>query len=110
VATSGTINSRMTAAEIVAAAMQELGLLAAGEDPEGSELQVGLRTLNWMLKTWAQAEGINLWREEQGSVVFSPYQATATLDPFCLDLLEARVVVTPPTEILSDDTALLVDG
>lgn len=89
--TSGAITSQMIASEVVQAAMQELGVLAAGETPTGEELTDGLRVLNWMLKSW-QARGTNLWRETEGSIDYPADTATVTLDPYCLDVTEARFV------------------
>jgi hypothetical protein len=57
----------MTGRQMVAAALQDLGILAAGREPSGSDLSLGVRHLNWMLKEW-QADGANLWRQEDVDV------------------------------------------
>jgi hypothetical protein len=90
-AVSGVIGGQMLVSEIIATAMQELGILASGEAPDGQETQDGIRALNWMLKSWA-ANGVNLWRETDGSVTFLEGVKTVELDPYCLDVLEARLV------------------
>jgi len=90
--TSGTTSETMIASEIVQAAMQELGVLSAGEEPEAEELTVGLRSLSWMLKSWATARGVNLWREAQGTANFTANNASVTLSPPPIDVLEARYV------------------
>jgi hypothetical protein len=92
VTTSGTISSTMQASEIVAAAMQELGVLSAGEAPDGEELELGLRSLNWMLKSW-QAKGYNLWRETNGTVTLAPGENYGQLDPNIRDVTSARAIV-----------------
>lgn len=95
--TSGTISSSMTAQEIVVAAMDDIGAISSGEIPTAQEGQTALRQLNWMLKSW-QAKGVNLWRDTQGSVVFPIGTATVTLDPFVIDVMEARLVQTSTFE------------
>jgi hypothetical protein len=90
-ATSGTISSQLLVSEIIQAAMVELGLLSPGESPTAEETQDGIRVLNWMFKSWP-ARGLNLWRETQGEVVFPAATATVAMDPFCLDVVEARFV------------------
>jgi hypothetical protein len=82
----------MLVSDVVAAAMQQLGVVAMGEQPTGIELQTGIRELNWMLKTWATSRGVNLWRETQGSADFPANTATVTLDPQPIDVIEARFV------------------
>jgi hypothetical protein len=97
VTTSGTITSQLLVSDLVTDAMQELGVLAAGERPTGQELQDGIRALNWMLKSW-QARGVVSWRDTDGSVIFPAGTATMVLSPFCLDVLEARLVQAPAYE------------
>lgn len=89
--TSGTINSTMTAQQLVTAAMEELGVISSGEQPTAEEGETGLARLNWMLKSW-QADGVNLWREEEGEVEFLAGEQSVTLDPNVDDVLEARLV------------------
>jgi len=88
-ATSGTISSTMTASEVVTAALQELSVLSAGEVADGDDLLLGLRSLNFMLKSWA-ARGLTSWRNQDGSVVANA--AETALDPYCVDVIDARVV------------------
>lgn len=88
--TSGTINSTMLASEVIAAAMQDLGVLSAGENPTGEETVLGLRALNWMLKSW-QSRGLTSWRDTDGTITVPAGEATATL-PYCLDVMDARYV------------------
>lgn len=89
--TSGTISGQLTVSSVVTAAMQELGLLSAGENPTGEETELAIRSLDWMLKSWAAA-GANLWRETDGTVIFAADTKTMTLEPYCLDVEEARLV------------------
>ena len=88
---SGVISGQMIVSEAIAAAMRELGVLAIGSNPTDEETAEGIRSLNWMLKSWA-ANGVNLWRETDGTVTFTAGTATMPLAPYCLDVLEARLV------------------
>lgn len=90
-ATSGTIDSTMTAGEFMTLAMQEIGALGAGETPTGDEYEAMLPRLNFMLKTW-QAKGCNLWRETNGTVTIPADTASGELDPRVIDVQAARVV------------------
>jgi hypothetical protein len=95
--TSGVIASTMTVSDIVTMAMRELGLLSAGETPTGQELQDGITQLNWLMKSW-QVNGVTSWRDTESSLVFPTGTATMQLDPYCLDVLEARLVQSPGYE------------
>lgn len=81
----------MTARDVCTTAAQELGVYSAGEAlaaPDGAEM---MKRLTWMLKSW-EAQGANLWRQEEGSAVFGIGVKTVTLDPRPVDVLEARFV------------------
>jgi len=81
----------MIVSEFVARAMKEIGALSSGENPEAEELEDGIQTFNWMLKSMA-AEGANLFRTVEGAAIFLADTATVELDPYCSDVLEARLV------------------
>lgn len=89
-ATSGTTNSTLTASDVIKAAMQELGVLSAGENPDGDDLELGLRSLNFMLKGWA-ARGVTSWRNEEASVPVVAGQAEAVIEG-AIDVLDVRFV------------------
>jgi hypothetical protein len=101
----------MTAADMVTAALQELGVYGGGENVSGEDLRIGLRSLNWQLKSWT-SRGINAWREVQGAAVLDFLSPTVALDPRCLDVLDARFARSPLAPILYDgDTGdVLLDG
>jgi hypothetical protein len=90
-ATSGTIDETMTARQVCTAAAQDLGVYGAGESVSASDMAEMVRRLSFMLKSW-QADGVNLWREADGEVEFLAGEKTVTLYPYCLDVLEARLV------------------
>lgn len=90
-AVSGIIGGSYTVAQMVQKAMREIGVLAAGETPEAADLEDGMDTLNWMLKSMA-ADGANLFRIVEGSLAFPINTATVALSPYCSDVLEARLV------------------
>ncbi len=93
-ATSGIITSAATARDYVRMAMEDLGVLSSGEQPTAEEGATGLERLNWMLKSW-QAKGCNLWRDTEETVTFGANVATVTLEPRPIDVIEARVDVSP---------------
>ena len=92
-ATSGVITSTMTAGQMMMLAMQEIGVLGAGETPTGEEYESMIPRLNFMLKTW-QAKGCNLWRATTGTVTITADTASGELDPNIIDVQAARVVTT----------------
>lgn len=97
-ATSGVISGLMTARDIVTAALQDLGVIAAREEASAEDMALGVRHLNWMLKEW-MADGCNLWREEEGEVVLPADTSSLTLDPRVVDVLEMRRVVSTTNQM-----------
>ena len=95
--TSGVISGLMTAQDMIVAAMEDLGVLNAGEMPEAEEATTARVRLNWLLKS-LQTRGCNLWRDTDGSVVFGAGVATVTLAPRVIDVIDARVLLTGGTE------------
>lgn len=91
--TSGTITQTMSVSELVRMAMGPgaLGILAPGESPTAEETQNGAQILSFMLKSFT-ADGVNLWRETNGTVTFTAGTKTMALSPYCNDVLEARLV------------------
>lgn len=88
---SGTTIGTMSAQEVVQASAEELGVVAAGETVTGDELEMGLRALNFMLKSFT-ARGVNLWREEVISFSVPAGQAATALPVMVEDVLAARYV------------------
>lgn len=95
--TSGSIASTLLASEVIKSSMQELGVLAAGENPTAEDLTLGLRSLNFLLKSWA-ARGLTSWRDQDGTLTVDAGTREAPLAPYCLDVTEARVVQVPNYE------------
>lgn len=91
--TSGITTGLMSAQQFVQAAAEELGYLAAGEAITGPDLDLGIRQLNWMLKSMT-ARGVNLWREEEAAVAVPPGSASIILDASTEDVLSARIQVS----------------
>lgn len=85
------ITSTMDAEAVVTQAMKILGVLDSRSAPSTEEKADGVTALNWMLKSW-QADGMNLWRQTQGTVTVPAATATVSLDPYCIDVVEARYV------------------
>lgn len=95
--TSATIITTLTASQLIELAMKELGLLSSGEEPTGEEYDDALSAVNWMLKSW-QSRGMTSWRDTNGSVVFPANTASMVLTPYCLDVVDARLVQTSTFE------------
>lgn len=87
--TSGTITGTLTARDLCTLAAQDLGVYSAGETLSAADATEMMTRLSWMLKSW-QADGANLWRQAEGTAVFPDATKTVTLDPRCIDVLEAR--------------------
>src|SRR5687767_12962629 len=81
----------MTARDLCTAAAQDLGAYGAGETLSAADAFDMMLRLNWMLKS-LQAKGANLWRVTEGDAEFLIEVGTVTLDPRCIDVLEARFV------------------
>lgn len=88
-ATSGAISSTVTAGDVANAALEEIGVLAAGESASAADGQKALTVLNWMLKTW-QADGLQGWRDADMEVVWPAATESATLDTNVHDLDAVR--------------------
>lgn len=95
--TSGVIEWSLTANDIVKAAMQELALIAPGEEPEASESRDAIVRLNGLLKSWA-IKGGNLFRETSGSVNVLANTSSGVLPPGVRSVASARVQVSPTYE------------
>ena len=89
--TSETYNRQMTAQQMVQAAAEDLGYLAAGEQATGADVNLGIRQLNWLIKSLT-ARGANLWRQEQQSLTFGTGMPSLVLDSSIEDVQAAGVV------------------
>lgn len=87
--TSGTTSASMTAGEVVMAALQEFGVIGAGEIPTPEDTAVGLRSLNWLLKS-LQARGADLWRQANGEVIIPANTGAGALAPDIQDVSSVR--------------------
>jgi hypothetical protein len=89
-ATSGVITGTLTVREVVSTALELMGALSIGETPPAEEAALGLKHLNWMLKSW-QADGLtNGWRVQEINWTHTAATATVTLDTNYLDVMDAR--------------------
>ncbi len=94
--TSGVTDWQVTAGDLIADAMVELGVLSSGETPEASELSDGMKRLNFMLKSWAGEA--NLFRETTGTVVITGGTGAGTLPQGVRDVSSVRHVVSATYE------------
>jgi hypothetical protein len=96
--TSGETAWELTARDFVKHAMQELGVLSSGEEPEASELADCIVRLNAMLKSWSTKA--NLFREATGEVTTVGGEASGALPPEIRDISGVRLVVSATQERL----------
>lgn len=93
-ATSGQISETFTARDTITQALKLITVCGGSETPGADDANDALQQLQWMLKGW-QADGCNLWREEEETIVFPAATATVYLAPRVMDVQEARVLITP---------------
>lgn len=89
-----TITFSMTARDVVIRAMRHRKILAIRQQPAAAELEYGIETLNLILKRLA-AKGVSPWIDVDGSVVIPADTVSVALSPRPIDVLEARLSVSP---------------
>src|SRR3990167_1103697 len=77
-ATSSSTDFSVTATDIVTDAYIMLEAVGIGETLSGDDYVLGLRWLNYMVKTW-QAQGLHLWTETEGLVFVTADQISYQL-------------------------------
>lgn len=87
---SGVTDWPLTAGEIVAQAMYELGELSQGEEPDGDEMEDGILRLNAMLRSWG-GEG-NMFREASSTLALAAGVASVALAADIRDVSSVRYV------------------
>lgn len=90
--TSGLTDWQLTVGDIIRTAMQELGLLSSGEEPEASELTDGMVRLNGLLKSWSTEA--NMFREATATAVVTGGTGAVTLPGSVRNVSTARLVVS----------------
>lgn len=95
--TSGQIGGKLTVRDYITTAMELLGILAPGNEPEADEFDSGIRYLNNMLKAW-QSDGCNLWRDEVVDIAWPAATSELELAPNVIDVISARYVQTTTFE------------
>ena len=90
--TSGVITGTLTVRQIVSKAYTLLGVKDAVTPLSAEDANEGMDSLNWMLKSW-QADGNNLWRREDTTMVWPLGVQTGQLDPQIIDILSLRWVL-----------------
>jgi hypothetical protein len=85
-ATSGTKTSTLFVDEIIDEALSRIG----SEPTTGKEASSARRTLNIMMREWAN-RGIQLWTIDEATQTVTEGTANYTLDSFTLDILEAVI-------------------
>ncbi|MGI9501860.1 MAG: hypothetical protein ACR2RE_02225, partial [Geminicoccaceae bacterium] len=110
-ATSGSIDFTRTRNELITRALKIAGVIEAGETATGDDLLDGAIALNMMLKAW-QADGLQLWKTEQGVLFLikgqEKYSLGATGDNATLlrDMVKTELSVAAA----ATDTTISVDS
>lgn len=79
-ATSGSVDFEMTALQVINSAFSKIGVKAAEQPLQASEMQDGIDSLNLMLKAW-QAQGLHLWSKEEGIIFLDVGKTDYSLGP-----------------------------
>lgn len=78
-ATSNSTNYTQTRDQIISDALQLLGVIGANDTAAANDVTFCSSMLNKMIKAW-QAQGINVWKEAEGTIAIVADQSTYTLN------------------------------
>src|SRR5688500_17897999 len=95
--TSGVTAWSLSALDIVRTAMQELGTIEAGVEPDAEEFDDCILRLNGMLKSW-EVRGVTLMREASVTIATTAATASVTLAAGIRSISSARLVVSATNE------------
>jgi hypothetical protein len=96
-ATSGATGGLMTAGEVVRTAYEIRGAVGIEADVTGSQMDFGIKQLNWMLKGW-QSDGKDCWRLKDITIDWTADTPEAELDDNVLDVVNLRFEDRRPLE------------
>ena len=89
-ATSGSIDYKLTARGLVTQALRKIGVMPVyQQSANADDMAQGVAELNMMLKGW-QLHGPNLWRQTEGSLALTATTASYTLSPRPHRVIECR--------------------
>lgn len=106
------IDGLLNAGEIVTKALRIMGVVNRQGAPSTAQLDEGLETLNWLLKS-LQLDHIHLWRQETKEIAVPASTQAFTLDPRPVDVYNARIKFTasdyerPMSRLSLDDFLIL---
>ncbi len=89
--TSGLTNSTLTARQVANQAMTLIGALPSGGTMKAADAELCRVQMNFMLKSW-QADGCNLWRDQDALITWPADTPSGELDPNFIDVLDVRWV------------------
>lgn len=76
--TSGSVNFTLNRDEIITDALEDLGVIGAGDTPVADDIDACARKLNMMVKAW-MARGIHLWAIDEATLFLSVGTASYSL-------------------------------
>jgi hypothetical protein len=105
-ATSGSYNYSVTAADIIEAALEDIGVLIGGQSVSGPDSVTSLRTLNFIVKQWQgtadMAKGLKVWTRQRVTMFLAKGQQRYLIGPASTD---ARATTQYGRTTLSADEA-----
>lgn len=88
-ATSGSYNHQLTAANIVQLAFEDIGVLSVGQTISNERLDLGLRRLNVLVKQWQgtadMANGMKVWSRQHVTLFLAEGQQKYLIGPASTD-------------------------
>lgn len=107
--TSGSINYNRTRDQLIDTTLKLLGVLGEGETASANAISDMSVLLNSMIKGW-QANGINLWREDEAVIYFAAntntYTLSSTGDHASAEIIKTELASSGATS----DTVITVDS
>lgn len=89
--TSGVITSSLTVREVINTAAELIQRLPQGGTLSAANADLGIKHLNWMLKTWQASGACDGWRLSDVTITWPAATQSATLNTAYLDLINVRV-------------------
>jgi len=114
-ATSGSTDFNLSAAECITEAFKIIGVKAQGQSLQAEELQDGFSAINLMMKNW-QSQGLHLWTKTEGILFLIPAKTdyflglsgdnATNLDNLVNDALTTAAVSTATTLEVADTSQM----
>lgn len=88
-ATSGSWNYLVTAAQLIQVSLEDIGVVESGETLSSEDQDMALRRLNYLVKQWQgtadMAQGLKVWTRQRVTLFLAKGQQTYTIGPASTD-------------------------